>query len=178
MIEIAEALAQVIFNLHEFPTFQVPLFTLYSRNIVMMNLSLMIAAILLLPNLLLVEVDSAFAQSPTGETATPEAIKGFNEQKVKDDPICDSSKRPTIKTVEPDEVTPGQKIIVTGNFGKNKECVHHVTIGTQEGKEMTYVDAKRLEVTVPNSARQGMTFLNVQTGGGSARVAILVQSKK
>ncbi|GJL49027.1 hypothetical protein [Candidatus Nitrospira salsa] len=142
----------------------------------MMNLFSLLATALLFTNFIF--VDYASAQTPTGETATPEAIKGFNEQKVKDDPICDSSRRPVIKTVEPDEVKPGDKIVVTGDFGKSKECLHHVTIGSQEGKEMTYVDAKHVEVTVPDSARQGMTFLNVQTGGGSARVAILVQSKE
>ncbi|WP_447971298.1 hypothetical protein [Nitrospira sp. M1] len=143
----------------------------------MMNVSSLLATLILLANFMCVDVGNVLAQSPTGASATPKAIEGYDEDKVKDDPVCDSSRRPVIETVEPDEVKPGDKIVVTGDFGKTKECVHHVTIGAQEGKQMTYVDAKRLEVTVPNSARQGMTFLNVQTGGGTARAAILVQSK-
>ncbi|GJL55641.1 MAG: hypothetical protein NPIRA02_27730 [Nitrospirales bacterium] len=143
----------------------------------MMNLSALLAALMLVMNVVFVDVVRVMAQSPTGESATPKAIEGFDEDKVKDDPICDSSRRPVIETVEPDEVKPGDKIVVTGDFGKSKECLHHVTIGSEEGEQPTYVDAKHVEVTVPNSARQGMTFLNVQTGGGSARAAILVQRK-
>src|SRR5437773_12538193 len=52
-----------------------------------------------------------------------ESIKGFDESKVAKDPVCDRSKRPRIVKVEPDEVKPGDKIVIRGeNFG-SKESV-------------------------------------------------------
>ena len=35
-----------------------------------------------------------------------EAIKGYDEKKVQDDPVCDRTKRPKIIKVEPDVVKP------------------------------------------------------------------------
>lgn len=129
------------------------------------------------------EIHPAFGQSTTiapeeylGETAIPEAIRGFDEQKVKADPICDSSKRPEIISVEPSEVIPGDKIVITGKyFGKKKECLFGLVIGHEEGKDLTYVSDQRLEVTVPESVGSGLLFLSIQSGGGSARSAILVK---
>jgi len=67
---------------------------------------------------------------------------------------------------------------VTGrHFGKKKACLHTVTIGAEKGKDVTYINDQQLEVTVPNSIRPGMTFLNIQAGGGAARSAILVKGK-
>jgi hypothetical protein len=108
----------------------------------------------------------------------PEAIKGFDEQKVKDDPVCDSSVRPYIQKVDPDEMTPGDTIVVQGkDFGKKKECLHSVSFGSEQAKTFTYVDDEHIEATVPEGVRSGMTFLNITTGGGTARKGILIKSK-
>ena len=110
------------------------------------------------------------------DVVIPESIKGFDEEKVKNDPICDSSKRPKITGVSPDEVKPGDKVKVTGeHFGKKKGCLHAVTFGPEDGKDLTYIDNQSLEVTVPDTVPSGLVFLNVFTGGGSARSAVLVK---
>lgn len=117
------------------------------------------------------------AESPGG-FVIPESIKGFDEQKVKNDPICDSSVRPQIDHVKPDEMKPGDTVVVQGkNFGKKKECFHGVTFGAEPAKAFTLVDDEHVEVVVPEGLRSGVTFLNVETGGGTAREGILVQSK-
>ena len=108
----------------------------------------------------------------------PESIKGFDEQKVKNDPICDSSVRPQITHVNPDEMQSGDTVVVQGKyFGKKKECLHGVTFGSEKAKSFTYVDDERIEAIVPEGLRSGVTFLNVETGGGTARKGILVHSK-
>jgi hypothetical protein len=108
----------------------------------------------------------------------PEAIKGFDEEKVKNDPICDSSVRPQINQVEPDEMKSGDTVVVRGkDFGKKKECLHGVTFGPEPAKTFTYVDDEHIEAIVPEGLRSGVTFLNVETGGGTARKGILVQAK-
>jgi hypothetical protein len=108
----------------------------------------------------------------------PESIKGFDEQKVKNDPICDSSVRPQINQVEPDEMKSGDTVVVRGkDFGMKKECLHGVTFGPEPAKTFTYVDDEHIEVIVPDGLRSGVTFLNVVTGGGTARKGILVQAK-
>ena len=129
-------------------------------------------------------VESVVAQTPnsqeagSGEDTIPKAIKGFDEEKVKNDPICDSSKRPKITGVNPDEVKPGDKLKVTGkHFGKKKGCLHAVTFGPEEGQDLMYIDDKSLEITVPDTVGSGLVFLNVFTGGGSARSTILVKTK-
>jgi len=108
----------------------------------------------------------------------PESIKGFDEQKVKNDPICDSSVRPQINQVEPDEMKSGDTVVVRGkDFGMKKECLHGVTFGPEPAKTFTYVDDEHIEVIVPEGLRSGVTFLNVVTGGGTARKGILVKAK-
>ena len=137
-----------------------------------------------LMGILIAAIPLAFGQSTTiapeeylGEMAIPESIKGFDEQKVKNDPICDSSHRPKIVSVEPNEVTPGDRIVVTGQyFGKKKECLFRLAIGHEGGKDLTYISDQKLEVTVPESVSPGLLFLSIQSGGGSARSAILVKS--
>ena len=107
----------------------------------------------------------------------PESIKGFDEQKVKNDPICDSSVRPQIDHVKPDEMKTGDSVVVEGkNFGKKKECLHGVTFGSVPAKAFSFVDDERVEVVVPEGLRSGVTFLNVETGGGTARKGILIRS--
>jgi len=108
----------------------------------------------------------------------PEAIKGFDEEKVKNDPICDSSVRPQINKVEPDEMTSGDTVVVQGKyFGKKKDCLHGVTFGSERAKTFTHVDDEHIEAIVPEGLRSGVTFLNIETGGGTARKGILIKSK-
>lgn len=108
----------------------------------------------------------------------PEAIKGFDEEKVKNDPICDSSVRPQINQVEPDEMKSGDTVVVRGkDFGKKKECLHSVTFGSERAKTFTFVDDEHIEAIVPEGLRSGVTFLDVETGGGTARKGILVKAK-
>jgi hypothetical protein len=112
------------------------------------------------------------------EFSIPEAIKGFDEEKVKNDPICDSSVRPQINQVEPDEMKSGDTVVVRGkDFGKKKECLHSVTFGSEEAKTFTYVNEDHIEAIVPEGLRSGVTFLDVETGGGTARKGILVKAK-
>ena len=114
----------------------------------------------------------------SGGFVIPESIKGFDEQKVKNDPICDSSVRPQIDHVTPDEMKTGDSVVVEGKyFGKKKECLHGVTFGSIPAKAFSFVDDERLEAVVPEGLRSGVTFLNVETGGGTARKGILIRSK-
>lgn len=108
----------------------------------------------------------------------PESIKGFDEEKVKNDPICDSSVRPQIDHVKPDEMKPGDTVVMEGKyFGKKKECLFGVTFGAEPAKAFTLVDDGHVQVVVPEGLRSGVTFLNIETGGGTARKGILVHSK-
>ena len=120
--------------------------------------------------------DQPMGRSP--DFVVPESIKGFDEQKVKNDPICDSSVRPQIDQVKPDEMKAGDTIVVEGKyFGKKKECFHGVTFGSEQAKAFTFVNDERIEATVPDGLRSGVTFLNIETGGGTARKGILVKAK-
>ena len=99
-----------------------------------------------------------------------ESIKGFDENKVAKDPICDPSKRPMITTVEPDEAKPGDRVVIKGeNFG-TKECFHSVTFSAASGTkiEYKYVNETTIEAKVPD-AKPGMTFVIIVAGGGSAQ---------
>lgn len=99
-----------------------------------------------------------------------ESIKGFDENKVSNDPVCDRSKRPKITNVEPDEVNPGERVTIKGeNFG-SKECLQGVTFSSAAGTkiEYKYVNESTIEATVPN-AKPGMSFVIVVAGGGSAQ---------
>lgn len=99
-----------------------------------------------------------------------ESIKGFDEEKVQKDPVCDRSRRPRIMAVEPDEVKPGDKITIKGeNFG-TKECFHGVTFSAASKSPVTYtlVNDTTIEATVPE-IKNGMTFVVVVAGGGSAQ---------
>lgn len=133
----------------------------------------------------LIGVASSWGQGASGQAAEeqggfviPESIKGFDEQKVKNDPICDSSVRPQIDHVTPDEMKTGDTVVVQGKyFGKKKECLHGVTFGSEPAKAFSFVDDERLEAVVPEGLRSGVTFLNVETGGGTARKGILIRSK-
>jgi hypothetical protein len=117
-------------------------------------------------------------QEPSSDFNIPKAIEGFDEQKVKDDPICDSSAQPHIQHVKPDELKSGDTVVVEGtNFGKKKDCLHDVTFGSITAKTFKFVDNEHIEATVPDGLRAGVTFLHVVTGGGSAKKGILIKSK-
>jgi hypothetical protein len=108
-----------------------------------------------------------------------ESIKGFDENKVTKDPVCDRSKRPRITKVEPDEAKPGEKVVIKGeNFG-TKECMHEVTFSAAPGTKInyTYVNDGTLEALVPD-AKAGMSFVVVVAGGGSAQSKpVLIKGK-
>lgn len=132
---------------------------------------------------------------PTGTSAAPDAgsnvegsgfslfdtesIKGFDESKVQKDPVCDRSKRPRILKVEPDEVKPGDRVVIKGeNFG-TKECLHSVTFSSAAGAKVdfTYVNDSTIEAVVPEG-RSGMSFVVVVSGSGSAQSkGVLIKSK-
>ncbi len=108
-----------------------------------------------------------------------EAIKGFDEEKVKSDPVCDREKRPRILNVEPDIIKPGDRIIIKGeNFG-TKECFHGVYFSKASKAKVvyTYVDPSTIEATVPDSTPAGMTFVHTITGAGSAQSKGLLVTK-
>jgi hypothetical protein len=108
-----------------------------------------------------------------------ESIKGFDEEKVERDPVCDRSKQPKIFRVEPDEAKPGQKVTIKGeNFG-TKECFHGVSFSVAGSAKIDYkfVNDTTIEATVPD-VRPGMSFIDVVAGGGNARSkGFLVQAK-
>jgi hypothetical protein len=108
-----------------------------------------------------------------------ESIKGFDEQKVEKDPVCDRAKRPKIHKVEPDEAKPGAKILIKGeNFG-TKECFHGVAFMATGSAKVPYkfISDTTIEATVPD-AKAGMTFIDIIAGGGNARSkGFLVQAK-
>ena len=106
----------------------------------------------------------------------PESTKGFDEQKVLQDPLCDPTYRPTIQTISPDEARPGDTIRVTGNyFGAKTRCLYSVTFGEYPGENLTFLEDNVFEVRVPKELKAGLVFLNVVTNGGSARSAILIK---
>jgi len=108
-----------------------------------------------------------------------ESIKGYDEEKVQKDPVCDRSKQPKILKVEPDEAKPGQKITIKGeNFGA-KECFQGVAFSAAGSAtiEYKYVNETTVEATVPD-VRPGMSFIDIVAGGGNARSkGFLVQAK-
>jgi hypothetical protein len=108
-----------------------------------------------------------------------ESIKGHDEQKIEKDPVCDSSRKPKIVKVEPDEAKPGQTIVLKGeNFG-TRACFRGVAFSAAGPTMIDYkfVNDTTLEVIVPE-IQPGMSFIDVVTGGGNARSkAFLVQPK-
>ncbi|MDH4082740.1 MAG: IPT/TIG domain-containing protein [Nitrospira sp.] len=108
-----------------------------------------------------------------------ESIKGHDEQTVEKDPICDSSKKPTIVSVEPDEAKPGQTIMITGEQFGTKDCFRGVTFSAAGPTtiDYTYVNDTSIKATVPD-VRPGMSFIDVIASGGNARSkAFLIQAK-
>ena len=108
-----------------------------------------------------------------------ESIKGHDEQQIAKDPVCDSSRKPKIMSVEPDEAKPGHTITIKGeNFG-TRECFRGVAFSAAGPAKIDYklVNDTTIEVTVPD-VQPGMSFIDVVAGGGNARSkAFLVQAK-
>ena len=108
-----------------------------------------------------------------------ESIKGFDAGKVERDPVCDRSRRPQIAKVEPDEAKPGDKVVITGeNFG-TKECFHAVTFSAASNTPVAFkfMSDSVIEATVPD-AKEGMSFVIIVAGGGSAQSKpVLIKSR-
>ncbi|CAI4031091.1 IPT/TIG domain-containing protein [Nitrospira tepida] len=141
-----------------------------------------LGGLLIAPSLLLGAEQEKEGQMTEGAGFTlfdVESIKGFDENKVQKDPVCDRSKRPRIMKVEPDEVKPGDKVTIKGeNFG-TKECFHGVSFSAASKSDVKYtlVNDSTIEATVPDM-KNGMTFVVVVAGGGSAQSkGVLILSK-
>jgi len=92
-------------------------------------------------------------------------------------PVCSPDLHPTIKTIAPDRVRAGTKIVIKGNnFGK-KECFKDVSFGSTSTKEFKVVNESLVEATVPAKLKPGMMMVHVQTAGGTANNTVLVEAK-
>ena len=108
-----------------------------------------------------------------------ESIKGSDAGKVERDPVCDRSKRPRIVKVEPDEIKPGDKVVITGEHFGTKECFHTVTFSAASSTpvDFTFISDSAIEATVPD-AKAGMSFVIIVAGGGSAQSKpVLIKTK-
>ncbi|MBI3603156.1 MAG: IPT/TIG domain-containing protein [Nitrospirae bacterium] len=142
-------------------------------------LVLAICGLTALPNDALWAAEGATEEGTGFSMFGTESIKGVDESKIEKDPVCDRSKRPKIMKVEPDEVAPGQKVVIKGeNFG-TKECFHGVAFSAAPGVPVQYqfVNDTTIEAVVPE-ARAGMSFIDVVAGGGNSRSkGVLIKSK-
>ena len=78
---------------------------------------------------------------------------------------------PTITTVSPTHVKPGQKITISGkNFG-TKQCFHSVSFGPKSTNAWTYVSPTTVEATVPE-LRPGTVPVSVSTEGGTSEYTL------
>lgn len=108
-----------------------------------------------------------------------ESIKGHDEQKVTRDPVCDSSRKPKIVRVEPDEAKPGQTITIKGEHFGTRDCFRGVAFSAAGSTKIdyTFVSDTTVEATVPE-VQPGMSFIDIVASGGNARSkAFLVQSR-
>ncbi len=109
-----------------------------------------------------------------------ESIKGHDEQKVEKDPVCDSSKKPKILRVEPDEAKPGHTITIKGEHFGTRDCFRGVAFSAAGPTKIDYkfVNDGTIEAIVPD-VQPGMSFIDVVTSGGNARSkAFLIQAKE
>ncbi len=125
-------------------------------------------------------MNEAKAQSGLpSKMATTESPSVSSEETIKADPVCDPSRRPKITKIEPDEFQAGAKVAIIGeDFGQKKECLHSVTFGYENANDFTLKGNERIEATAPDNLATGMIFVNVETGGGSVRSAVLVKKKE
>lgn len=121
---------------------------------------------------------STTPQEESTDITTPSPPLVNSEQTIKEDPVCDPTYRPVIQKIEPDEFQPGDKVAIIGeHLGSKKDCLHSVTFGYLEAKDFTLQGDERIEATAPDNLAPGMLFLNVETGGGAARKAVLIKKK-
>jgi hypothetical protein len=122
------------------------------------------------------------AKAQTGlssEMATTGSPSVSSEETIKADPVCDPSRRPKITKIEPDEFQGGANVVIIGeDFGQKKECLHSVTFGYENAKDFSLKGNERIEATAPDNLSPGIIFVNVETGGGSVRSAVLVKKKE
>ncbi|MDH5576721.1 MAG: hypothetical protein OEY80_14640 [Nitrospirota bacterium] len=105
-----------------------------------------------------------------------ESLAQMSEKTLQEDPVCDPSHRPKITKIEPDEFQPGAKVVIIGeDFGQKKECLFEVTFGYEKAKDFVLKGNERIEATAPDNVSTGMIFVNVITGGGAARSAVLIK---
>jgi len=118
-------------------------------------------------------------QDGTAAVRTAESLAEKSEQTLKDDPVCDPSRRPKITKIEPDEFQAGAKVVIIGeDFGQKKECLFEVTFGYEKAKDFMLMGNERIEATAPDNISTGMIFVSVITGGGGARSAVLVKKQE
>ncbi len=118
-------------------------------------------------------------QSGSAAVRTPESLAEKSEKTLKKDPVCDPSRRPKITKIQPDEFQAGAKVLIIGDdFGQKKECLFEVTFGYEKAKAFMLVGNEQIEATAPDNISTGMIFVNVITGGGAARSAVLVKKQE
>jgi hypothetical protein len=118
-------------------------------------------------------------QSGSAAVRTAESFAEKSEKTLKEDPVCDPSRRPKITKIEPDEFQAGAKVLIIGeDFGQKKECLFEVTFGYEKAKDFMLMGNERIEATAPDNISTGMIFVDVITGGGAARSAVLVKKQE
>jgi hypothetical protein len=127
----------------------------------------------------LIGIPMATAQEGASDIPVSAPPTKDSEQTIKEDPVCDPTHRPHIIKIEPDEFFAGDKVVIIGeHFGEKKGCLHEVTFGSEKAKEFTLIGSEKIEATAPDAAPTGMVFINVETGGGAARAAVLIKKKE
>ena len=107
------------------------------------------------------------------KSSQPSSGKSVNSV---DRSVCDYRAHPSITTVTPSQVKPGQKITISGkNFG-SKHCFHSVSFGPKSTDAWTYVSSSTVEATVPN-LRPGAVPVTVSTEAGTSQYTLKVESK-
>ena len=127
--------------------------------------------------------NSLYRGSLAGLVATLLLVSGVDAKSSADQPsktakapACDYQTHPKIKTVSPDPVKPGQKIMIKGiNFG-TKECFHSVSFGSMSTNDFKYVSPTMLEATVP-SLKPGLVPVNIHTEAGTSQFILLIKTK-
>jgi len=118
-------------------------------------------------------------QEGSANVTTTDSLAEKSEKTLKEDPVCDPSRRPKITKIEPDEFQAGAKVVIMGeDFGQKKECLFEVTFGYEKATDFMLKGNERIEATAPDNISTGMIFVNVITGGGAARSAVLVKKKE
>ena len=89
---------------------------------------------------------------------------------------CEYRAQPSITSVSPNHVKPGQKIMISGkNFG-TKHCFHSVSFGSKSTDAWTYLNPTSIEATVPN-LKPGAVPVTVSTEAGTSQFQVDVQAK-